>query len=196
MGVSAGVHLDHAAEEADVRAAIDAGFSSVMYDGAEKPLTPLTEMLAAAASRGGCLSAFDSGGGRTDYIIAVLTACRELDAPALFLGWCGAAKSFGFKPLATLVRSLADEMGVSAGVHLDHAAEEADVRAAIDAGFSSVMYDGAEKPLSAWSSTRTRRASPSRAPLAASAARAAATRASSPTPPRPSASGPRPASTC
>ena len=93
----------------------------------DRPLVPLSRMMEAAASNGGCLTAFDSGGGRPDYIRAVLDVCSELEAPALFLGWCGAAKAFGLRPLAALVRSLASEAGVPAGLHLDHGSEEADV---------------------------------------------------------------------
>jgi len=113
----------------------------------EREFVPLPRMLDAAASRGACLTAFDSGGGRPEFVQASLAACRDLQAPALFLGWSGAAKSFGFRPLVAMVRSLAAEAGVPAGLHLDHAEDEADVRAAVDAGFSSVMFDGAEMPL-------------------------------------------------
>jgi len=161
----------------------------------ERELVPLPRMLDAAASRGACLTAFDSGGGRPEFVQATLAACRDLEAPALFLGWSGAAKSFGFRPLVAMVRSLAAEAGVPAGLHLDHAEDEADVRAAIDAGFSSVMFDGAEMPLDENIEATKRlveyareRGSAASGARAGGVGGAAETRANSPTPLRPSAS--------
>lgn len=112
----------------------------------EQPLVSLSDVLAVAQARNTCVPAFDTGGGNPDFIRSVLEVCRERDAVALFIAWAGSAKAFGFHALAALVRGLAAEAGVPAALELDHGRDDADVRAAIDAGFSAVMFDGSDKP--------------------------------------------------
>ena len=112
----------------------------------EPSLVTLTDICTVAESRGICVPAFDVGGGNPDFIRSVLDVCREHDAVALFIAWAGSARNFGFSALASLVRSLAAEAGVPTALQLDHAHDEADVRAAVEAGFSAVMFDGSDRP--------------------------------------------------
>ncbi|MDA7426332.1 class II fructose-bisphosphate aldolase [Thalassococcus lentus] len=49
--------------------------------------------------------------------------------------------------LGAMFRNLADSVSVPVVAHLDHGASADECRAAIDAGFSSVMYDGSRLPL-------------------------------------------------
>ncbi|SFJ70606.1 class II fructose-bisphosphate aldolase [Jannaschia pohangensis] len=49
--------------------------------------------------------------------------------------------------LGAMMRSLAADMDVPVVAHLDHGYEADDCRAAIDAGFTSVMFDGSALPL-------------------------------------------------
>ncbi|MCK4299713.1 MAG: class II fructose-bisphosphate aldolase [Planctomycetes bacterium] len=112
----------------------------------EPSLVTLTDICTVAESRGICVPAFDVGGGNPDFIRSVFDVCREHDSVALFIAWAGSARNFGFSALASLVRSLAAEAGVPAALQLDHGRDDADVRAAIDAGFSAVMFDGSDKP--------------------------------------------------
>ena len=112
----------------------------------EPSLVTLTDICAVAERRGICVPAFDTGGGNPDFIRSVLEVCREHDAVALFIAWAGSARNFGFSALARLVASLAAEAGVIAALQLDHAHDEADVRAAVGAGFSAVMLDWSEEP--------------------------------------------------
>jgi len=133
----------------------------------EQPLVALKDIIALAEARETCIPAFDVGGGNPDFVRAVLDVCREEDSVALFIGWVGAVRNFGFHALVSLVRGLAAEAGVptaleldhahlvrglaaEAGVptalELDHAHEEADVRAAIEAGFTAVMFDCSDAP--------------------------------------------------
>jgi ketose-bisphosphate aldolase len=102
---------------------------------------PLKSIIALAQARRLCIPAFDIGGGRLEFIQAVLQVAGEQEAPALFISYVGSAKQTGFRPLVALVRALAEEAGVPAALQLDHAAEEADVRAAIAGGFLDVMFD-------------------------------------------------------
>ncbi len=49
--------------------------------------------------------------------------------------------------LAKMFRYLADQAAVPVVAHLDHGYSDEDCRAAIDCGFTSVMYDGSRKPI-------------------------------------------------
>lgn len=53
----------------------------------------------------------------------------------------------GMRAAAALGRALAAEAAVPVGVHLDHGASVAMVRAAAQAGFTSLMFDGSTTPL-------------------------------------------------
>jgi len=112
----------------------------------ERPLVSLKDILAVAESRSACVPAFDTGGGHTDFIRSVLDVCQEHDAVALFIAWVGSARDFGFRALAALVGALAAEARVPAALQLDHARDQADIRAAVEAGFSAVMFDGSHDP--------------------------------------------------
>ena len=50
--------------------------------------------------------------------------------------------------LGRMFRHLAEEAGVPVVAHLDHGYTLEECRAALDAGFTSLMYDGSRKPLS------------------------------------------------
>jgi fructose-bisphosphate aldolase, class II len=52
----------------------------------------------------------------------------------------------GLRPLASLARALAEPVSVPVVLHLDHGPGLAECQAALDAGFTSVMYDGADLP--------------------------------------------------
>lgn len=49
--------------------------------------------------------------------------------------------------LGAMFRHLADQASVPVVAHLDHGYDLDEVRAALDAGFTSVMFDGSKKPL-------------------------------------------------
>jgi fructose-bisphosphate aldolase, class II len=53
----------------------------------------------------------------------------------------------GLGPLAALARAMADLVPVPVVLHLDHGRGLAECQAALNAGFTSVMYDGADLPL-------------------------------------------------
>lgn len=52
----------------------------------------------------------------------------------------------GLRPLADLARALAEPLDVPIVLHLDHGPDPAACRDALEAGFTSVMYDGADLP--------------------------------------------------
>ncbi len=52
----------------------------------------------------------------------------------------------GLRPLAMLARTLSETATIPIALHLDHGPDPEACRAALDAGFTSVMYDGADLP--------------------------------------------------
>lgn len=84
------------------------------------------------------------------WVKAILSAAQEANSPLIiassdrmvdFLG--------GFKTIADLVNDIADEQNITVPVvlHLDHGQTVDRCLAALDAGYSSVMYDGSHDSL-------------------------------------------------
>ena len=83
-----------------------------------------------------------------EWTRSILTAAEETQAPVIIQCTAGAAKwQKGFKVVADVVRDLCDSMDITVPVamHLDHGSYE-DCFKAIDAGFTSIMYDGSHEP--------------------------------------------------
>ena len=79
---------------------------------------------------------------------ALLTA-QELNSPIILGVSEGAGKYMtGFKTVAAMVDAMVDSLGitVSVALHLDHGTYEG-VKKCIEAGFSSVMFDGSHYPI-------------------------------------------------
>jgi len=60
---------------------------------------------------------------------------------------CGTANYIGHKNLVSVCKSMAEQYGIDVVLHLDHAKDYDEIRKAIDAGYSSVMFDGSSLPL-------------------------------------------------
>ncbi|MFV0379504.1 MAG: class II fructose-1,6-bisphosphate aldolase [Anaerorhabdus sp.] len=79
-----------------------------------------------------------------EWTKAVLTAAQESNSPVILGVSEGAGKYMtGFKTVAQMVKAMHDEMGITVpvAIHLDHGSFEG-AKKAIDAGFTSVMFDG------------------------------------------------------
>ena len=72
---------------------------------------------------------------------AVVAAAEELAAPVLVQTSEGAVKHAGLENIAALVRQLAGRTRAPIALHLDHGKSTALARAAVDAGYTSVMID-------------------------------------------------------
>jgi len=105
------------------------------------PFIHYREILRTAAGRGTCAPTFECAWGSLDFFEGLFDACREANAPAILLVWPGFIKKFGFRPYVKFVEAMAEAHGIPAAMHIDHAKDPLDARAAIDAGFSSVMID-------------------------------------------------------
>ncbi len=84
-----------------------------------------------------------------EWTKAILLECQELSSPVILGVSEGAGKYMcGFKTVAAMVKAMIEELGITVPValHLDHGSYEG-VKKCIDAGFSSVMFDGSHYPI-------------------------------------------------
>ena len=78
----------------------------------------------------------------------ILLAAQETNSPVILGVSEGAGKYMtGYKTVADMVKAMIDEMGITVPValHLDHGSYEG-AKKCIEAGFSSVMFDGSHYP--------------------------------------------------
>ncbi|MEG1744428.1 MAG: class II fructose-bisphosphate aldolase, partial [Ruthenibacterium sp.] len=79
-----------------------------------------------------------------EWTKATLLAAQELNSPVILGVSEGAGKYMtGYKTVAAMVNAMVDSLGITVPValHLDHGSYEG-AKACIEAGFSSVMFDG------------------------------------------------------
>ena len=80
---------------------------------------------------------------------AILLTAQEMDSPVILGVSEGAGKYMcGFKTVADMVKAMVESLGITVPValHLDHGTYEGCL-ACIDAGFSSIMFDGSHYPI-------------------------------------------------
>jgi fructose-bisphosphate aldolase class II len=82
-----------------------------------------------------------------EVVPAMIRAAEEMDAPIILQTSTGTVEYIGYKQLVAVVRSIADESHINVALHMDHCKSFEAIAKAIDAGFSSVMYDGSSLPL-------------------------------------------------
>lgn len=78
---------------------------------------------------------------------AVIRAAERADAPVLLMLNRDARAVMAIEHWAALLNSLAESSRVPVGIHLDHCTEIKTIIRAIDAGFTSVMFDGSHFPI-------------------------------------------------
>ena len=72
----------------------------------------------------------------------IIMAAYEEGMPIIIQTSVDTAKYIGYKNLVAICSNMADEYMVDVTLHLDHARNFDDIKDAIDAGYSSVMFDG------------------------------------------------------
>jgi len=105
-------------------------------------LVNMKEMLNKARQEGYAVGQFNIN--NLEWTKAVLTAAKESNSPVILGVSEGAAKYMGgFKTIVGMVEGLLEylEVNVPVALHLDHGSFDG-AKNAIDAGFSSVMFDG------------------------------------------------------
>ena len=108
-------------------------------------LVNAAEMLKKAEAGKYALGAFNTN--NLEWTLALLQAAEEAKSPLIIQCTAGAAKWMGgFKVCADMVKAAVEATGVTVPValHLDHGTYE-DCFKAIEAGFSSIMYDGSHE---------------------------------------------------
>ena len=77
-----------------------------------------------------------------EMLPAFFKAAKETNSPLMIQISTGTAQYLGYQLLVDSVRSLSVSENVPACLHLDHCSDINAIQTAIDAGFSSIMYDG------------------------------------------------------
>ena len=105
-------------------------------------LVSATEMLKKARDGQYAVGQFNIN--NLEWTKAILLTAQELNSPVILGVSEGAAKYMtGFKTVAAMVTSMVETLGITVPValHLDHGSYEG-AKACIEAGFSSIMFDG------------------------------------------------------
>ncbi len=105
-------------------------------------LVSATEMLKKARDGHYAVGQFNIN--NLEWTKAILLTAQELNSPVILGVSEGAGKYMtGFKTVAAMVNAMVDSLGITVPValHLDHGSYEG-AKACIEAGFSSIMFDG------------------------------------------------------
>ena len=108
-------------------------------------LVNATQMLQSAVKGHYAIPAFNTN--NLEWAASILDAAEQAQSPVIIQCTSGAAKwQVSFKTVAELVKDLVEAKNITVPVamHLDHGTYE-DVFKCIDAGFTSVMYDGSHE---------------------------------------------------
>ena len=110
-------------------------------------LVSATEMLKKAVAGKYAVGQFNIN--NLEWTKAILQTAQENNSPVILGVSEGAGKYMtGFKTVAAMVKAMIEEMNITVPValHLDHGTYEGCLKC-IDAGFSSVMFDGSHFPI-------------------------------------------------
>lgn len=103
-------------------------------------LVTMKEMLKDAKENKYAIPAFDVS--NYEMMKAVLETCEEEKSPALLMGLGVDLEGRNMNLITSMIRTASDYFKIPVCFHLDHATDFEFIKKAIDAGFSSVMYDG------------------------------------------------------
>ncbi|CCN83176.1 putative Fructose-bisphosphate aldolase class 2 [Vibrio nigripulchritudo SFn27] len=108
------------------------------------PLISMKPMLQDAKRDGYGIAAFNI----IDYNSArsVITAAQDLNSPVIVQLSVKTIRLWGYDAIASWVKSLAQNVDVPVALHLDHCADLEVIQRCIDAGWTSVMFDGSDMP--------------------------------------------------
>ena len=111
------------------------------------PLVSAKEMLTKAKAGKYAVGQFNIN--NLEWTKSILQTAQELNSPVILGVSEGAGKYMcGFKPVADMVKAMIEELNITVPValHLDHGSYEACYKC-IEAGFSSIMFDGSHYPI-------------------------------------------------
>ena len=110
-------------------------------------LVSATEMLQKARDGHYAVGQFNIN--NLEWTKAVLLTAQELNSPVILGVSEGAGKYMtGYKTVAAMVSAMVGSLGITVPValHLDHGSYEG-AKACLEAGFSSIMFDGSHYPI-------------------------------------------------
>ena len=107
-------------------------------------LVYMKEMLDDARKKHYAIPAFDVS--NYEMMKAVLEACEEERSPALLMGLGVDLVGKGLPLMTSMVSEASKYFDIPVCFHLDHATDFDSIKAAVEAGFSSVMFDGSVLP--------------------------------------------------
>lgn len=108
-------------------------------------LTTMQPMLAQAKAEGKGVPAFNIHA--LEVVPMMIHTAAEKQSPVIMQVSVSTAKYIGFQLLTNVVKTVAETVEIPVALHLDHANKLEDIQAALDGGFTSVMYDGSRLPL-------------------------------------------------
>ncbi|MEI6156905.1 MAG: class II fructose-bisphosphate aldolase, partial [Atribacterota bacterium] len=76
----------------------------------------------------------------------ILEAAKELHAPIILQAAASEIYYFGEDLMTGCVKAVADRMGLTVALHLDHGRDYEEAIKCLRRGFTSVMFDGSELP--------------------------------------------------
>lgn len=76
----------------------------------------------------------------------MIRAAKEMGSPIIIQTSVDTAKYIGYEVIVAVVKSLAETHMVDVALHLDHAKDFDAIKEAVNAGYSSIMYDGSHLP--------------------------------------------------
>jgi len=106
----------------------------------------MTPVLAEAARVGYTVGAFNAH--NLEMVPPMIRAARDLGAPIIIQTSPSTARYVGMRNFVAVCKSMAQDEIVDVVLHLDHCTNLTDIRDAIEAGYSSVMFDGSSLPFS------------------------------------------------
>lgn len=112
------------------------------------PIVSMKEMLIRARKEKYAVGQFNIN--NVEWTSAILDVAQELKAPVILGVTAGASKYMGgWHTSVAIINGLIKDKGytIPIAIHLDHGASFEECKAAIDAGFSSVMIDASHHPL-------------------------------------------------
>ncbi|GIP18748.1 fructose-bisphosphate aldolase [Paenibacillus montaniterrae] len=110
-------------------------------------LVSMKDMLNKALKEGYAVGQFNIN--NLEWTQAILAAAQEENSPVILGVSEGAARHMGgFKVVTAMTKALIEEMNITVpvAIHLDHGSSFDKCKAAIDAGFTSVMIDASHHP--------------------------------------------------
>lgn len=108
------------------------------------PLVSMNAFLPQAKKEGFAVGQFNVN--NLEYVQAIIEAGKEERSPLIFGASEGAIRYMGLSNVVALAKAAAKEADVPVALHLDHGSSFDVVMKCIQAGFSSVMFDGSHYP--------------------------------------------------